>query len=121
MPGEGRSPLTAAGASGLLAPDSTVSLEQEGQVPMTHLIARRPLQGLALVAMLLALPALASAQEATLTGTIRDSSGGVLPGVTVTALHEATGNTFLAVTDDVGGFRLLLRTGGFRITAELPG
>ena len=32
---------------------------------------------------LLALPGLALAQEATLTGTITDSTGGVLPGVTV--------------------------------------
>jgi len=54
---------------------------------------------------LLATPAASSAQDATLTGTVRDSSGGVLPGVTVTAPHETTGNTFVAVTDSVGAFR----------------
>ena len=51
---------------------------------------------------ILALPAAAFAQEATLTGTVTDSTGGVLPGVTVTAVLEATGNTFVAVTDDRG-------------------
>src|SRR5689334_16068756 len=43
---------------------------------------------------LLGVPALALAQEATVIGTVTDSSGGVLPGVTVRAVHDATGNTF---------------------------
>ena len=51
-----------------------------------------------LLAALLALPCAAYAQEAALAGTITDSTGGVLPGVTVTAVHEATGNRFEAVT-----------------------
>ena len=54
---------------------------------------------LVLVGVILLLPARLDAQEATLTGTVSDSTGGVLPGVTVTALHEATGNTFVAVTE----------------------
>ena len=41
-----------------------------------------------LVALVLALPLRASAQEAVLTGTVTDSTGAVLPGVTVTAVHE---------------------------------
>ena len=45
----------------------------------------------------------------------------MLPGVTVTALHEASGNTFVAVTDTVGAFRLPMRTGGYKVTVELPG
>ena len=91
---------------------------------MTYSIVRRTIQGLALAAMLLALlalPAPVSAQDATLTGTVQDSSGGVLPGVTVTALHEASGNTFVSVTDGGGAFRLLMRTGAYRVTFELPG
>jgi hypothetical protein len=40
---------------------------------------------------LLWLPASAAAQEATISGTITDATGAVLPGVTITALHEATG------------------------------
>ena len=80
-------------------------------------VARFPI----VIAVLLAVPGAASAQDATLTGTVKDSTGGVLPGVTVTALHEASGNTFVAVSDTVGDFRLLMRTGGYRITVELPG
>lgn len=61
------------------------------------------------------------AQDAALSGTITDSTGGVLPGVTVTALHEDSGNTFVGVTDAGGAYRLPLRTGKFIIKAELPG
>jgi DNA-binding NtrC family response regulator len=45
----------------------------------------------------------------------------VLPGVTVTAVHEATGNTFLAVSNEQGAFRIPARVGTFRMTLELPG
>jgi hypothetical protein len=74
-----------------------------------------------LLSVLLLLPAAAWAQEATITGTATDSTGGVLPGVTVTAVHEATGNTFVGVTDGTGSFRIPARIGAYRITAELAG
>ena len=54
---------------------------------------------LILFCAVLALPAMVFAQEATLTGTITDSTGAVLPGVTVQAVNEATGNSFESVTD----------------------
>ena len=71
---------------------------------------------------LLALPAMGYAQnEAVITGTVTDSTGGVLPGVTVTATNEATGNTFLGVTDERGVFRIPARVGAYKITLELQG
>jgi hypothetical protein len=79
---------------------------------------RRRLLG---VIAILALPVLASAQEATLSGTVTDTTGGVLPGVTVTAVHEASGNTFEGVTDERGVFQIPLRTGAYRVTAQLQG
>lgn len=81
----------------------------------------RVLRRALLVAAFIALPALGHAQEAVLSGTVTDSTGGVLPGVTVTALHEATGNTFIGVTDERGDFRIPLRVGGYRLTLELQG
>src|SRR5882672_9912924 len=72
-------------------------------------------------AIFLLLPVPGYAQEATVTGTVVDQTGGVLPGVTVTALHEATGNTFVAVTDERGIFRLPVRVGTYRVRMELPG
>ncbi|MES1256697.1 MAG: carboxypeptidase-like regulatory domain-containing protein, partial [Acidobacteriota bacterium] len=57
----------------------------------------------------LVLPATARAQEATVSGIVSDITGGVLPGVTITAVHEATGNTFFATTDGTGSYRLPVR------------
>jgi hypothetical protein len=71
--------------------------------------------------VILFVPVFASAQEATFAGSITDSTGGVLPGVTVTAVHEASGNTFTTVTDERGEFRLPVRVGNYRITTELSG
>src|SRR5215510_11701368 len=83
--------------------------------------SRRILGCVAVVGLLLALPAAALAQEAVLSGTVTDSTGGVLPGVTITATHTATGNTFVAVTDERGGYRVPVRVGLFKVDAELPG
>jgi len=73
------------------------------------------------LALLALLPGAGYAQEATLSGTVTDSTGGVLPGVTITATHTATGNTFVAVTDEKGGYRVPVRVGMFKVDAELPG
>ena len=70
-------------------------------------------------ALVCASPALA--QEATLSGTVSDQTNSVLPGVTVTAVHQASGNTFVGVTDDRGFYRLPLRTGVYRVAVELAG
>jgi hypothetical protein len=82
---------------------------------------RSGLVRLILISTILILPAIAHAQEAAVSGTITDSSGGVLPGVAVRAIHEATGNAFETVTDARGAYRLAVRVGTLRITAELQG
>ena len=84
---------------------------------MAVFIVRR----LFLLAALLALPCAAYAQEAVLAGTIADSTGGVLPGVTVIAINETTGNRFEAVTDERGMYRMPARVGAYQLTAELQG
>jgi hypothetical protein len=72
-------------------------------------------------AAILALPVAGYAQEAVLTGTVSDSTGGVLPGVTVVAVLEATGNRFEAVTDEAGIYRIPVRVGVYTVSAELQG
>ena len=74
-----------------------------------------------LTAGILPLPITASAQEATLIGQVTDTTGGVLPGVVVNAVHEATGNTSEVTTDGLGRFRIPARLGAYAITATLPG
>jgi Carboxypeptidase regulatory-like domain/TonB dependent receptor len=70
---------------------------------------------------LLAAPPALFAQEAVLSGTVTDSTGAVLPGATVKAVHEASGNTFEAVTDARGAYRMPVRAGSYVITAQLLG
>jgi hypothetical protein len=73
------------------------------------------------IVAIVALPVAGYAQDATLTWTVTDSTGGVMPGVTVTAVHEASGNTVVSVTDERGGFRVPGRVGSYKITVELAG
>jgi hypothetical protein len=73
------------------------------------------------VVAILALPGVGLAQEASIGGTVRDMTGGVLPGVAVQAVHEATGTVFDTFTDERGAFRIPVRIGTYRIMAELSG
>jgi len=83
---------------------------------MAHLVRR-----LLVVCALISLPIASYAQEAVLTGTVTDSTGAVLPGVTVVAVNDATGNRYEGVTDERGIYRLPARVGAYTISAELPG
>ena len=74
-----------------------------------------------LLAAIVALPITGYAQEATLIGQVTDTTGGVLPGVVIRAVHQASGNTSEVVTDERGGFRIPARIGVHQITAELAG
>ncbi len=60
--------------------------------------------------------------QGTLRGVIRDAGGGVLPGVTVTAVSPTIPGTHVGVTDADGTYRLLnLPPAVFDVVAELPG
>jgi len=77
-----------------------------------------------LLTTLLAAPALAQSQAAngSIEGTISDSSGGILPGVTVTITNTDTGLERSLVTNAEGQYRgLLLTLGHYRVAAELQG
>src|ERR1700680_973517 len=73
------------------------------------------------VCIVLALPVLGYAQEAALSGIVTDATGAVLPGVTVRAVHEASGNSFEAGTHPRGAYRSPVRIGSYVITAQLSG
>ena len=69
-------------------------------------------------------PAFAQSQAAngTIEGTVADSSGGVLPGVTVTVTNVDTGLERSLVTNIEGQYRgLLLPLGQYKVAAELQG
>jgi outer membrane receptor protein involved in Fe transport len=64
----------------------------------------------------------ASAQNAQITGVAKDTSGAVVPGVTVTARNQATGFARTEVSDATGTYRLpSLPPGTYSLTAEVQG
>ena len=65
---------------------------------------------------------LADAATATLAGTVKDESGGILPGAGVTATNQQQGTTTTAVSDARGEYRIpLLRPDTYTVTCELSG
>jgi len=69
-----------------------------------------------------ALPALAQAASASISGTIADAQGGVLPGVTITVQNAESGTVRTSVTEADGKYRVPgLNPGRYNLTVELPG
>ena len=60
--------------------------------------------------------------NATLGGTASDSSGALIPGVTVTATNTQTGIVTTQLTNETGAYQFAsLQTGTYKVSAELPG
>jgi Carboxypeptidase regulatory-like domain len=70
----------------------------------------------------LAAPAAAQIDQGRLTGTVKDSQSGVLPGVTVTAKSPALIGTRSVVTESAGTYSIAsLPSGEYELTFELAG
>ena len=81
----------------------------------------RLVSALVLLALVCAWPAMAQEQTGSIQGIVKDSSGGVLPGVTVEA-RNAAGAVQSAVTDEKGEYRFpALAPGRYEVTATLSG
>jgi hypothetical protein len=71
---------------------------------------------------LMAAPAAAQEQRASIEGTVKDNTGAVLPGVTVDAKNLSQGGVASAVSDAGGFFRFpSLAPGAYEVTAKLSG
>ncbi len=76
------------------------------------------------VALFVLLTASVAAQTSTgsITGTVRDESGGIIPGASVTAIRGATGETRAVVTEDNGIYRVLnIPPGDYHLRVEMTG
>src|SRR5947199_9447310 len=74
------------------------------------------------VSLLLCAPARAQVDTGTILGTVKDQSGGVLPGATVTITHEAQALTLTSVTREDGTYIFTpIRTGTYAIEVDFPG
>ena len=85
---------------------------------MNHALSRS-----AMTLLCLAVVPVAAHAQASITGVVRDSSGAVLPGVTVEAASPAIiEKVRTAVTDGTGQYRITeLRPGAYSVTFTLPG
>src|SRR5438093_4586455 len=84
----------------------------------------RKMRLLGVLAAVLGVAATARAQTATgqITGTVKDATGAVVPGATVTVTSELTGSRLEATTGRDGNFIIpLLPVSSYSLTAPLQG
>src|SRR5437016_710370 len=76
------------------------------------------------ILLCLCLPAyiIAQTSNATVGGTVSDSTGALIPGVTLTATNTATGIVNTVISNEAGAYQFAsLQTGTYKISAELGG
>src|SRR5688572_15270942 len=90
-------------------------MSQRGRIPMKRLAVY--------VCLLLAFTVSAHAQvNATVTGTVVDATGALVPGVSITAQNSATGIVTSRVTNESGNYDFpSLQPGTYVLSATLPG
>src|SRR5262245_30429024 len=77
---------------------------------------------LALASIIYTGTVLAQRDLGTITGTITDPQGGVIPNAKVTITEDATGLTYEVIASQTGDYvRPLLKPGAYTVTAEAPG
>src|SRR5947208_7157854 len=66
--------------------------------------------------------AFAQTATATIVGVVKDTSGALIPGVSITVKHTETGQTRTAISSDSGSYNVpLLPVGAYEISTMMPG
>src|SRR5438128_202435 len=89
-------------------------------------VSLRPFERfVAAIAVLIVLqPCLAFAQTATgtIVGVVKDTSGALIPGVSIAVKHTDTGQTRTAISSDSGSYNVpLMPVGAYELTTTMPG
>src|SRR5579863_723622 len=93
-----------------------------GAPPGANRASYRPYMLAAVLAALFSISAWAQTQLATVSGTITDTTGAVVPGVSVTIVSQGTGLKRSALTDTAGEYRFAgLPSGTYSLRIEKPG
>src|SRR5258708_3603601 len=91
-------------------------------VSMSHAKHMRFLLAIALLIAIVPFTAFAQSSNGSISGTATDDAGGVLPGVTITALNTATGLSRNTTSNPAGHYDLpLLPPGVYSVSSELSG
>src|SRR5688572_27971365 len=76
----------------------------------------------ALLCFVTGIYSLAQTANATLGGTVSDTTGALLPGVSVTAANTQTGVVVSVISNEAGAYQFAsLQPGTYTVTADLPG
>ena len=77
------------------------------------------------IVVLFALPtclAFAQTSTATILGVVKDTTGALIPGASITVKHTETGLTRAAISSETGDYNVpLLPVGAYEITTAMPG
>src|SRR5687768_4586651 len=75
-----------------------------------------------LLSLLLSIQAFGQSTNATVSGTVQDPSGALVPGVTITATNNNTGVITTVLTNEAGAYNFAsLLPGVYKVSAALPG
>src|ERR1041384_3786129 len=75
-----------------------------------------------LLSLMISLNGFSQSTNATIGGTVQDSTGAFIPGVTVTATNTGTGIVTTVVSNEAGAYQFAsLQPGTYEFKAELPG
>src|SRR5438093_3437317 len=94
---------------------------------MAQLLACRASKGLRVFALFFSIlmmgkPAMSQLRTATILGTVKDSTGAIIPGAAITAKNLETGLTRTAVGAEDGSYRFTaLPVGAYEVRTEQPG
>src|SRR6476469_4502492 len=72
--------------------------------------------------ILLSIPAFGQTSNATLGGTVSDSTGALIPGVSITATNTGTGVVTTVISNEAGAYQFAsLQPGTYKVSSELGG
>lgn len=109
--------------AGFFGAATASALRAAERVPCRRLAASLPLFAAVLLGGMVSVPSVAFAQEfrATITGQVAESTGGMIPNATVSAVDNATGQTYATKSDQSGNYSLLyLLPGTYTVTVKAP-
>jgi hypothetical protein len=91
------------------------------QVPY-FTVTRKLLRAAAIALLVFFAQSFAQSSSARLSGTISDTAGALIPGVTVSATNRATGVATSVTSDAAGAYNFAkLRPGAYGVSAEMAG
>ncbi|HET9129892.1 MAG TPA: carboxypeptidase-like regulatory domain-containing protein, partial [Terriglobia bacterium] len=75
-----------------------------------------------LVSLLFSIPSFSQSSNGTVSGSVNDPSGAIVPGVTITATNNATGVTSTAISNEAGVYNISgLLPGVYKVSSSLTG